>query len=247
MALDKVAIRLQAGEILGLVGPNGAGKTTLVDVISGAQVADGGALVLREHPLHGSAARRAGLGIARTFQSPQLARELSVRDNLLVGRVASRHRTIVQMIMGSLRGVWSPRSAADDRAIESIADEILLSELDRAAGDLSLGEQRLVEVGRALAQDPVVMLLDEPFAGSDPQGVAGISEVVRTVGRRGHGVILVDHNVDLVTSLVDRVMLLDRGHVVFDGDPGECLSSAEMRRVYFGSGGSSGGEAGDRG
>jgi branched-chain amino acid transport system ATP-binding protein len=97
-----------------------------------------------------------------------------------------------------------------------------------------LGEQRLVEVGRALSHDPLVMLLDEPFAGSDAHGVTGIIDVIRTVQRRGHGVILVDHNVDLVASLVDRVMLLDRGQVVFQGGPQECLASPEMQRVYLG-------------
>jgi branched-chain amino acid transport system ATP-binding protein len=93
----------------------------------------------------------------------------------------------------------------------------------------------LVEVGRALGQDPLVLLLDEPFAGSDAQGVAGIAEVIHTVRRRGHGVILVDHNVDLVARLVDRIMLLDRGRVAFDGEPRECLASPQMQQVYFGS------------
>jgi branched-chain amino acid transport system ATP-binding protein len=89
-------------------------------------------------------------------------------------------------------------------------------------------------VGRALGQDPLVLLLDEPFAGSDAHGVAGIIDVIRTVQRRGHGVILVDHNVDLVAGLVDRIILLDRGKAVFNGGPKECLASPEMQRVYLG-------------
>lgn len=234
LAVDDVSVDLGAGEILGLVGPNGAGKTTLVDLISGAQSADSGTLHLRGQLLRGGAARRAVLGLGRTFQYPQLASELTVRDNLLVGRVAARHRSVGQMILGSIRGVLRPRSDADDAALRDLAAEILLTDLDRMSGDLSLGEQRLVEVGRALAQDPLVLLLDEPFAGADPHGVASISEVIRTVARRGHGVILVDHNVDLVTSLVNRVMLLDRGRAVFEGLPAACLASPEMRRVYFG-------------
>ncbi|GAA2643747.1 ABC transporter ATP-binding protein [Dactylosporangium fulvum] len=233
-ALQDVSFSLDAGEILGLVGPNGAGKTTLVDLISGAQPATEGTLALRGQRLAGPASRRAKAGLARTFQYPQLALELSVAENLLLGRVARRHGTVWQMIAGSFSGAFRPRLASDTAAVEAIAQELGIDRLDRPAGDLSLGEQRLVEVGRALGQDPLVLLLDEPFAGSDASGVAGISEVVRTVQRRGHGVILVDHNVDLVAGLVDRIMLLDRGRAVFDGGPRECLDSPQMQEVYFG-------------
>lgn len=234
-ALSNVDFELRAGEVLGLVGPNGAGKTTLVDLISGAQPATAGELMLRGTKLTGPASRRARAGLARTFQYPQLALELSVRDNLLLGRAARRHATPWQMVVRAFAGALRPHAPADDAAIQEIADELGITGLDRLAGDLTLGEQRLVEVGRALGQDPLVLLLDEPFAGSDARGVEGIAEVIRTVQRRGHGVILVDHNVDLVASLVDRIMLLDRGQVAFNGDPRECLASPEMQRVYFGS------------
>ncbi|MEV6928302.1 ATP-binding cassette domain-containing protein [Dactylosporangium sp. NPDC051485] len=233
-ALQDVSFTLAAGEILGLVGPNGAGKTTLVDLISGAQPATEGSLTLRGQRLTGSAARRAKAGLARTFQYPQLALELSVADNLLLGRAARRHGSVGKMIAGAFAGALRPHPAGDAETVRSLADELGIDRLDRPAGDLSLGEQRLVEVGRALGQDPLVLLLDEPFAGSDAGGVHGIVEVIRTVQRRGHAVILVDHNVDLVAGLVDRIMLLDRGRNVFDGDPRECLASPQMQQVYFG-------------
>jgi len=233
-AVEDVSFTLAAGEILGLVGPNGAGKTTLVDLISGAQPATAGELTLRGRRLTGPASRRAQLGLARTFQYPQLAHELSARENMLVGRTARRHSSPVKMIASAFAGMVRPYAKADDEALEAIAAELGIERIDRAAGDLTLGEQRLVEVGRALTQDPLVMLLDEPFAGSDAHGVAGIIEVIRTVQRRGHGVILVDHNVDLVANLVDRIMLLDRGRAVFNGGPKECLASPEMQRVYLG-------------
>jgi branched-chain amino acid transport system ATP-binding protein len=234
VAVSDADLELRAGEVLGLVGPNGAGKTTLVDLVSGAQTANAGTLTLQGRPLGGSAARRARAGLARTFQYPQLALDLSVRDNLLLGRVARRHGAPLAMVVGALRGLVRPRDAAAIVAVEAIADEIRLDDIDRDAGDLSLGEQRLAEVGRALAQDPLVLLLDEPFAGADAKGVAGVTEVIRIVQRRGHGVILVDHNVDLVAAVVDRIMLLDGGRVVFDGGPKRCLASPEMRQVYFG-------------
>ncbi|GAA1031149.1 ABC transporter ATP-binding protein [Virgisporangium ochraceum] len=234
VALDDVSLRLSGGEILGLVGPNGAGKTTLVDLISGAQAATAGTLTLRGNRLSGPASKRARAGLARTFQYPQLALELSVRDNLLLGRAARRMPNPWRMTVAAVLGTIRPSMAEDTAAVEAIASELGLVDLDREAGDLTLGEQRLVEVGRALGSDPLVLLLDEPFAGSDASGVAGIIDVIRTVQRRGHAVILVDHNVDLVAGLVDRIMLLDRGRAVFDGDPRECLASPQMQQVYFG-------------
>jgi branched-chain amino acid transport system ATP-binding protein len=235
-AVSDAALRLHAGEVLGLVGPNGAGKTTLVDLISGAQRADGGTLTLAGAALRGAPSRRARLGLARTFQHPQLAHDLTVRQNIALGDIARQQGSLWGMIGGAVRGVARVADAGADERVEALAAEVRIDRLDRRAGDLPLGEQRLTEVARALARDPLVLLLDEPFAGADANGVAGISEAVRMVTARGHGVVLVDHNVDLVASLVDRIMLLDQGRVVFDGDPQDCLSSREMQQVYFGTG-----------
>jgi branched-chain amino acid transport system ATP-binding protein len=236
VALSDVALTLERGEILGLVGPNGAGKTTLVDLISGAQAATSGSLTLEGQSLRGPASHRAKMGLARTFQHPQLALEMSVRDNLLLGRVAANHSSALGMVMGAFRGCFRSIAKDDVAAVDRIAEEINLDRLDREARDLTLGEQRLVEVGRAMAQNPTVLLLDEPFAGADPNGVIVVNEVIRKVQQRGHGVILVDHNVDLVSALVDRIMLLNEGRVIFDGDPQACLASPEMQQVYFGGG-----------
>jgi branched-chain amino acid transport system ATP-binding protein len=236
VALFGVNLRLSGGEILGLVGPNGAGKTTLVDLISGTQKADKGELTLANRRLDGPASQRAGMGLARTFQRPQLALELSVLENIMVGRAGRRHGSAIGVVWGAVQGMFGRASREDQLAVVAIAEELNLDRLDRLARDLTLGEQRLVEVARALAQDPLVLLLDEPFAGSDASGVSGINEVIRMVQRRGHGVVLVDHNVDLVSALVDRMMLLNLGRLVFDGDPQECLGSAEMQQIFFGGG-----------
>jgi branched-chain amino acid transport system ATP-binding protein len=233
-ALTDVTFTLDHGEVLGLVGPNGAGKTTLIDLICGAQSADAGLLTLQGGALRGSAARRARAGVARTFQYPQLALDLRARDNILVGCVAKEFDSFFRMLRGMARGVISPRSETYTALVDRVANDVHLAEIDRLASDLTLGEQRLVEVARALGQDPLVLLLDEPFAGSDATGAAGITEAIRAVRQRGHGAILVDHNVDLVAAVADRIVLLDRGSVVFDGRPEECLASDEMRRVYFG-------------
>lgn len=233
VALNEVDIQVSAGEILGLVGPNGAGKTTLVDLITGAQPATAGTLTLAGRPLGGGAARRARQGLARTFQHPLVPDELTVVEAITAGVSAKRLHSPWAMIVGLLRGMITGPDA-DFRAAAQLATETGITGLDRHCSELTLGEQRLLEVVRALAQNPRVMLLDEPFAGADPSGIAGIIDAIRQVQQRGQGVILVDHNVDLIADLADRVLLLSEGQVVFDGSPAECLASAEMKRVYFG-------------
>lgn len=237
IALDGVDIHVAPGEILALVGPNGAGKTTLVDLITGAQTATAGQLQLDGQSLTGGAARRARAGLARTFQHPQVSNDLTVVEAITAGAAARNLHSPWAMILHMLKGALT----GPDRqfiAASELAKSLGIRDLDQRCSDLSLGEQRLLEVVRALAQQPRVMLLDEPFAGADPSGISGIIDAIRTVQHRGQAVILVDHNVDLIADLADRVMLLSQGTVVFDGEPAACVASKEMKQVYFGGEGS---------
>jgi branched-chain amino acid transport system ATP-binding protein len=235
-AVEDVSLQIRAGEIVGLVGPNGAGKTTLVDLICGVQEPDRGSIRARGEKLTGSSANYAHVGrLARTFQHSQVARELTVRENILVGLMARRLSGVGPIIGTFVRGLLRPRPSEAETKIQAVADALNIGTLGRRCSELTMGEVRLVEVARALMQEPAVLLLDEPFAGSDAHGVAGISAALREVLRRGCGVILVDHNVDIVASLVGRIVLMDQGRVVFDGPTHDCLASGQMREVYFGS------------
>jgi branched-chain amino acid transport system ATP-binding protein len=236
-AVRGVGLDVHAGEILGLVGPNGAGKTTLVDVITGQQRADSGDISIHGIPLRGLPSKRSRkAGFARTFQHPQLALDLTVRENILIGAVATSMRSPLHILGSAFRGAISPHTERIDHRIESLAEELHLGSVKRICADLTLGEQRLVEVVRALIRNPTVLLLDEPFAGGDVLGVAGMTHALERIVERGCGILVVDHNVDIVASLVHRIVLMDRGAVVFDGDPTECLRSEAMREVYFGVG-----------
>jgi branched-chain amino acid transport system ATP-binding protein len=234
-AVKNVTFSLHRGEILGLVGPNGAGKTTLVDLIAGAQRQDAGFAAIRGNRLSGPPSRRARInGLARTFQHPQVALELTVRENILIGMTAASLGSAGGLVLSVVKGCLSPDTAAEDRKIASVAASVGLPDITRRCSELTLGELRLVEVARALVANPSVILLDEPFAGGDVHGVAAVSRALQEIVKTGVSVILVDHNVDLVAALVNRIVLLNFGEILFDGDAKECLASPAMQEVYFG-------------
>ncbi|MFD6516046.1 ABC transporter ATP-binding protein [Rhodococcus sp. NPDC060176] len=233
-AVSDVSFSVGPGEVIGLVGPNGAGKTTLVDCIFGTQQADSGAVTLAGAALTGPSERRARQGLSRTFQHPQLAAELDAIDNIIPGLYGHKITSPLHSLWWAIKGPFENWDRAAQRARE-IAARYSVTDVESACGDLSLGAQRLVEVARAMSSEPEVLLLDEPFAGADHDGIAAISRAVRSIAAQGKGVVLVDHNVDLIAALATKIVLLNFGSVAFYGPPQECLASDAMREVYFGS------------
>lgn len=233
-ALDGVTLSVDAGQIKGIVGPNGSGKTTLLNIISGLYDADGGSVRLSDHDVTrlGPAALSAN-GVARTFQNLRLFRDLTVRENILLALDRSSSAAAAAYFS------WFPRVLQEEVRLRARANQLMTEfgvadYADEIPGSLPYGVQRRVELTRAMATDPRIILLDEPAAGLNGQEVAELSDIVRAVRDSGVTVVLVEHNMALVMSLCDRVAVLANGKVIADGEPSEVVADADVIEAYLG-------------
>ncbi len=231
--LQGVGFAVSAGEIFGLCGANGAGKTTLMDIIGGQQTHDTGVIELDGRTLVGDVASRAHAGLARTFQRPQVAADLTLRENIALGLAGARLGSVGQLVRGFVAGMLARTTVAIE-LVETAATDLSLDRLDRRAGDVTFGELRLVELARALLQRPRLIMLDEPFSGVGDNGIEAIVEALRRLRARGCAILLIDHNVDLLTALADRMALLAQGEIVVTGTVAACLADEVFRRIYVG-------------
>ena len=213
-------LTLDAGEVVGLLGPNGAGKTTCFYMIVGLVPADAGRIVLdgtdiTSEPMY----IRAKRGVGYLPQEPSVFRKLSVADNI---------RLVLE-----LRADLD--KAGREQELASLMDELQVTHVaDQLGASLSGGERRRVEIARALASKPRLMLLDEPFAGVDPISVGEIQKIVRHLKQRGLGVLITDHNVRETLGICDRAYILNAGSVLAQGSPEAVLANPDVRRVYLG-------------
>ncbi|MBF6022658.1 LPS export ABC transporter ATP-binding protein [Lysobacter niastensis] len=213
-------LTLDAGEVVGLLGPNGAGKTTCFYMIVGLVPADAGQIVLdgkdiTSEPMYA----RAKYGVGYLPQEPSVFRKLSVADNI---------RLVLELREDLDR-------AGRERELNSLLDELQITHVaDQIGASLSGGERRRVEIARALAGKPRLMLLDEPFAGVDPISVGEIQRIVRHLKNRGIGVLITDHNVRETLGICDRAYILSEGSVLAQGAPDALLANPDVRRVYLG-------------
>jgi ABC-type branched-subunit amino acid transport system ATPase component/branched-subunit amino acid ABC-type transport system permease component len=230
-AVDAVSLEIRPGEVLGIIGPNGAGKTTLLDAITGfVDVADGHVCVesvmIDGWPPH----RRAQAGVGRSFQSLELFDDLTVAENLLVASENSRRFTALRDLMAP------PAPALSDEARLAITDFGLWDALDRQPHELPYGTRRLVGIARAMAAGPSVLLLDEPAAGLSDSESAELGRRLRTAAARiGVAVALIEHDMELVMSTCDRVVVLDRGRKIAEGTPEEISTNPAVVSSYLGS------------
>ncbi|TDV49839.1 ABC transporter ATP-binding protein [Actinophytocola oryzae] len=217
-ALDDVALSAEPGTVTGLIGPNGAGKSTLFDVVSGLRRPVAGRVRLDGHDITRlGPARRSRRGLGRTFQRLELFGRLSVRDNLLVAAELGPHRA------------HAARTASD------LLDRLGIAHLaDHAADALPTGLARLVEVGRALAVRPTVLLLDEPAAGQDTAETGRFAALLRSVAADGTAVVLVEHDMSLVMAVCDVVHVLDLGRIIAVGPPEAVRHDKAVVAAYLG-------------
>ncbi len=217
--LRGVSLEVRGGEVVGLLGPNGAGKTTCFYMIVGLVPCDGGVIRLDGRELTGLPIhRRARLGVGYLPQEASVFRKLTVRQNILA---------VLEL---------QPLSRAErERRLEALMEELGVAHLADSLGmSLSGGERRRVEIARALASEPRIMLLDEPFAGVDPLAVADIQRLVRHLAERGIGVLITDHNVRETLGICGRAYILSEGRVLAQGSPQALLQDRRVREVYLG-------------
>jgi branched-chain amino acid transport system ATP-binding protein len=227
-ALSDVDLGVEEGKLVGLIGPNGAGKTTFIDAATGFTASTGRVVLCGDDIATHAPHRRARLGLARTWQSADLFDDLSVRENLLVAGATWNWRTTVgEVLTGRLRAAEHV-----DRALAEVGLDRLSGQ---AADQLTQGQRKLVGVARALAASPRIICLDEPAAGLDTLESQELGRRLRAVADRGTGLLLVDHDMGLVLSVCDEVVVLDFGKVIARGTPEQVRRDHRVVKAYLGS------------
>ena len=233
-AVRDISFDVPAGAVFAIIGPNGAGKSTLLNLMSGVYQPDAGSLTFEGADLSGLPAhRRVRLGIARTFQKIRLFKQLSVLDNVVAGFHIHHEIPAWQYL---IHGPAFRRDHARCRAeaMELLAFVGLASRHETIAASLSYGEQRLLEFARALATKPRLLLVDEPAAGLNAAEVDSLLDRIKTTRDRGVTVVVVEHNMDLVMNVADRVLVMDYGQHLFEGVPEEVQKSPAVVAAYLG-------------
>jgi branched-chain amino acid transport system ATP-binding protein len=226
-ALDGVDVAVDPGTLVGLIGPNGAGKTTFIDAVGGFAPATGHVTLDDQDVSSLEPHQRTRAGLGRTWQAADLFDDLSVRENLQVaGGVPSARGTLWELIRGRQREVEGSDVALAELGIEELAD--------RGADQLTQGQRKLVGVARALAGRPRVLCLDEPAAGLDTEESRDLGRRLRQVVDSGTAILLVDHDMGLVLSICDHVVVLDFGKVIASGTPGEVRRDRAVIEAYLG-------------
>ncbi|MBI4771818.1 MAG: ABC transporter ATP-binding protein [Chloroflexi bacterium] len=234
VAVAGVDLSVRAGEIFALIGPNGAGKTTLFNVISGAHRLDAGQVVFDGHPIHHLAPHKiAARGLVRTFQNLQIFNNMSALENVMLGR---HLRSRDGFLATSLR--W-PGTAAEEQRIRAAAHDYLAlvglkTRADLPASSLPFGQQRLVEIARALASEPKMLLLDEPAAGLNAVETGALDQLICRIRHQGVTVLLVEHDMNLVMGIADRIAVLHYGQKICEGAPSEVQADEAVIRAYLG-------------
>jgi branched-chain amino acid transport system ATP-binding protein len=234
-AVGRVSLEVRRGEILSVIGPNGAGKTTLLNMISGFYHPDSGRITLDGRDVTQSAPSRvAAMGVARTFQNIALFKGMTVLDNLMLGRHVHMRAGVLSSFV--YWGLAQKEEVAHRRRVEDIIDFLKIQDLRRRpTGSLAYGLQKRVELGRALALDPKILLLDEPMGGCNHEEKEDMARFVLDVNQEwGTTIILIEHDMGVVMDISDRVAVLDMGQKIAEGTPDEVRADTRVIKAYLG-------------
>lgn len=234
MAVNSVSFHVSEGEIFALIGPNGAGKTTVFNLLSGMIPPDKGGAKFKGKSLTGLKPYQIReMGIARTFQNLQLFNSLSALENVMVGAYLSGRKGFIQSLL-RLPGVAGEEDRVRQRSLSSMEELGLGKDTGTPASALPFGKQRLLEIARVLSGSPELLFLDEPAAGLNASETKQLAQYLKKLKEKGISMVLVEHDMDTVMEVADRILVLNFGMTIAEGTPDEIQSNAQVRKAYLG-------------